>query len=339
MNAKEYLKKILSANIHVEDKKLEESLNELGTPITDKPHQQLVTGADGKAKWADSGYIKSRIAIQYIPGDNKVGNPGASSVKLVNNVSCLIKVSDYVPTMEELFAPDTTLVLADTGESLGKDDTTYVYDGAYGRWRFDLNPYNSDLPGVLVVPKSFIVAGIYDCYEPGIYMWAGSLGRAWSGSKLNPKQLELELTCSVPMSDVAIPHVQSASVGQTVVVKAVDENGKPTEWEAVDMATYDPNTMYLPITQRYTGGSEYVCEASFEDTLAAIKAGYCHGAIDHNNWIYNVVNRTSDFIVFARMEVSPTSDVITVRRLDWTRGTTSMNMDSVYINQSEANPS
>lgn len=26
----------------------------------------------------------------------------------------------------------------------------------------------------------------------------------------------------------------SASVGQTIVVKAVDENGKPTEWEATD---------------------------------------------------------------------------------------------------------
>lgn len=31
-----------------------------------------------------------------------------------------------------------------------------------------------------------------------------------------------------------IPSVQTAQVGQTVVVKAVDENGKPTEWEAAD---------------------------------------------------------------------------------------------------------
>lgn len=29
--------------------------------------------------------------------------------------------------------------------------------------------------------------------------------------------------------------VEKAKVGQTIVVKAVDENGKPTEWEAVDM--------------------------------------------------------------------------------------------------------
>lgn len=32
-----------------------------------------------------------------------------------------------------------------------------------------------------------------------------------------------------------IPVPSTAEVGQTIVVKAVDENGKPTEWEAVDM--------------------------------------------------------------------------------------------------------
>ena len=33
------------------------------------------------------------------------------------------------------------------------------------------------------------------------------------------------------------PIVQTASVGQTVVVKAVDESGKPTEWEAKDVSS------------------------------------------------------------------------------------------------------
>lgn len=33
-----------------------------------------------------------------------------------------------------------------------------------------------------------------------------------------------------------IPVPSTAEVGQTIVVKAVDENGKPTEWEAVDAA-------------------------------------------------------------------------------------------------------
>lgn len=34
-----------------------------------------------------------------------------------------------------------------------------------------------------------------------------------------------------------IPNPSTASVGQTIVVKTVDETGKPTEWEAVDMTS------------------------------------------------------------------------------------------------------
>ena len=37
-----------------------------------------------------------------------------------------------------------------------------------------------------------------------------------------------------------VPVIQSATVGQTVVVKAVDESGKPTEWEAVDVGDILP---------------------------------------------------------------------------------------------------
>lgn len=40
----------------------------------------------------------------------------------------------------------------------------------------------------------------------------------------------------------AIPIPQTASVGQTVVVKAVDENGKPTEWEVVDPMVVSSST-------------------------------------------------------------------------------------------------
>ena len=35
--------------------------------------------------------------------------------------------------------------------------------------------------------------------------------------------------------EAVIPTPESATVGQMLVVKAVDESGKPTEWETVDM--------------------------------------------------------------------------------------------------------
>lgn len=42
---------------------------------------------------------------------------------------------------------------------------------------------------------------------------------------------------AVKLAEENIPNLSTASVGQTIVVKAVDENGKPTEWEAADMAS------------------------------------------------------------------------------------------------------
>ena len=48
-----------------------------------------------------------------------------------------------------------------------------------------------------------------------------------------------EVETITPMSEEFLPpeaaHVSTATVGQTIVVKAVDDTGKPTEWEAVDM--------------------------------------------------------------------------------------------------------
>ena len=39
----------------------------------------------------------------------------------------------------------------------------------------------------------------------------------------------------------SVAKAATAQVGQTLIVKAIDENGKPTEWECVDMPTWIPN--------------------------------------------------------------------------------------------------
>lgn len=57
--------------------------------------------------------------------------------------------------------------------------------------------------------------------------------------------------------DIDVPSVSSAAIGQTIVVKAVDENGKPTEWEAADLPS--------------GGGSEWIVseEIAFSDVMTA----------------------------------------------------------------------
>lgn len=59
-------------------------------------------------------------------------------------------------------------------------------------------------------------------------------------------------------SDVgAIPVPETAAVGQTIVVKSVDESGKPTEWQAADMpsgGTVDiPTELPNPFALTFTG--------------------------------------------------------------------------------------
>lgn len=51
----------------------------------------------------------------------------------------------------------------------------------------------------------------------------------------------------------AIPIPQTASAGQTIVVKSVDENGKPTEWEAATIPDKLPNPNALTFTGAVTG--------------------------------------------------------------------------------------
>ena len=54
---------------------------------------------------------------------------------------------------------------------------------------------------------------------------------------------------SLPAGDVgAVSGATTATVGQTIVVKAVDETGKPTEWEAVRDLTREPYELIKEIT-------------------------------------------------------------------------------------------
>lgn len=63
-------------------------------------------------------------------------------------------------------------------------------------------------------------------YDAGALMQVNESGQ-WVAAPLDPE--------FIPSTT---PNIQSATVGQTVVVKAVDETGKPTEWEAVAMGGY-----------------------------------------------------------------------------------------------------
>lgn len=74
--------------------------------------------------------------------------------------------------------------------------------------------------------------------ESGIYFFSSDEGYVSSltipgYTGFVKKQLKEEY---IPES---VPNIQTAAVGQTIVVSEVDKNGKPTKWEAVDMGAAD----------------------------------------------------------------------------------------------------
>lgn len=87
--------------------------------------------------------------------------------------------------------------------------TEYVYTETEVKTWSDLQSQIGDLDNLVTEKKNNLVAAINEAAQSGG-------GGAGSGSDIS-----LGLT--------------SAAVGQTIKVKAVDESGKPTEWEAADM--------------------------------------------------------------------------------------------------------
>ena len=98
---------------------------------------------------------------------------------------------------------------------------------------------------------------------------------------------ELSDIPAVTASDIgAIPVPTTAEVGQTVVVKAVDENGKPTEWEPADF----PEQTQSDWNQNDTTAAGYVKNRPFytgdpvemvlveESTVEFVKDGRQYGA-------------------------------------------------------------
>ena len=62
----------------------------------------------------------------------------------------------------------------------------------------------------------------------------------------------------------AVINPSSAVVGQTIVVKAVDENGKPIEWECADMSSGCNDNNYYIVTDRSSMNPNFVTEGLYE---------------------------------------------------------------------------
>ena len=90
-----------------------------------------------------------------------------------------------------------------------------------------------------------------------------------------------------------IPAPATAEVGQTIVVKAVDENGKPTEWEAADMpgAVYNQFTLTEPVSSvefSLDGATEF--SIAFKVPVTEGNMTYCYFLINGKQSSFKTAN-------------------------------------------------
>ena len=236
-------------------------------PETTASHQQLVTDANGVAKWENKpfydesdilyngypkyafGYAKLSFVlkedVEYKLGYiNDEGNAVGSAMPYVatRNTYGIIGFSDD---------NETRGFRLEYSESDG-----YCYFYPEGTVFKDGEPETSDDGTYAYTSKVMLVIGYANDADVGVV-------------PLPEKYLPS-----------TVPVIKSASVGQTIVVKAVDEDGKPTEWEAADQ------------TQRTWSGKTWACMGDSLTASATYTSKFYHDYIAEQTGI-TIVNMGS----------------------------------------------
>lgn len=185
-----------------------------GLPDGQAAHQQLVTDAEGVAKWEDKAFgekttkffLVEESAVAYIlqSGDLWIGSVSNLTPPITYNASVRYVITingvDYDAIVFDSQHLDVIVALPDVPTASG---------GKGHRVRIAGNNGN-------------IV--VYDCMENTELELVVSVSSLMHEIKtIDPKYLP-----------TTVPVIQSAQVGQTIIVKSVDENGKPTAWETID---------------------------------------------------------------------------------------------------------
>ena len=110
--------------------------------------------------------------------------------------------------------------------------------------------------------------------------------------------------------DGCISTPESAQVGQIIQVAAVDENGRPTEWEAVAAPKIPeiPSVMEVIFTYSSSNGKKTVSE-SFANIMEAYNSGRTV-RMKYDDYILHLTSVDSDFIGFTCAFCKGTSSVI-----------------------------
>lgn len=224
-----------------------------GLPEGATAYQQLVTDGEGNVKWEDRTHYE-------IP---------AQRIVLAENVTYTWVEGQAQGFSQELAQQNELLLQLETVDIMFDgilyENLTMMWSHGDGEYVFGLE---SDCP-------------MYISRYGEIYIrnWNYVGAHTFSVYAAIPARVKPLPETFLPTT---VPVIQSAQVGQTVVVKAVDESGKPTEWEA--MGGSHP-TFIVRCTS--STGNSFETDIAFKDLKAAIQkqdTGNCSMTIALRNW-------------------------------------------------------
>lgn len=194
-------------------------------------------GADWNAAEGEAGHVKNRPCCEYENIIRKNSTTVARSEDSWGNpIPVTVHLSQYICKQTDIVFPEGKRIYVRFGNlkyevtELPSEFREYItlvtFDDGYSL-KYTLSKQNS--PGANMDRRYYYLA--VEAVPVTL-----SQHSYYSGTELSVELVEPML---VPLDEKyipsSIPKVQTATVGQTVVVKAVDENGKPTEWEAADV--------------------------------------------------------------------------------------------------------
>lgn len=205
-----------SYKIYASKDYVNEQVNQFSEDKLDKgspaAYQQIVTDASGAPTWENRTHYDD---IQTITWDG-------STDGLVQAGSNIYKVSDLTPSSQ--YISEGKFEFTASKSSITYRNLIhfgYAPGDSYAISFVGTTVYVIDEAPVTIEGRTYPEAGTYFNNNRGSYLTSLSWGEL--------KQLDEKYLPST------VPVIQTATVGQTIAIKAVDENGKPTEWEASNL--------------------------------------------------------------------------------------------------------
>lgn len=226
------------------------------------PNQSLVTDENGVMKWEDKlCYMSNYQEFTFDPDDATVMASG--DIWLHTQTSTK---GDYPELMEfntwvrdNLGKPITVVwdgVIYDLEVTSVPPLTSYYIIGNPGYIGGSTRYAN---PPFSIVSTNKNTIRVYYCRNDAVHTL-----------KL-PRPEPIPVPISEDFIPSTVPVIQSAQIGQTIAVKSVDENGKPTEWEAVDGGT--PMVLYFTTEDGYLYHDASTVKVTMMEVLQATLVG------------------------------------------------------------------